>query len=96
MMLIPKTKRLVDEKYLASLRGEPCLVCRQGGEAHHLMRAEARGIGRKTSDNWAVPLCHKCHMELHAFGDEQTWWDVLGIDPIEWAKENWRTYNEQS
>ena len=50
-------------------------------------------MGRKTSDNWAVPLCHKCHMELHAFGDEQTWWDILGIDPIEWAKENWRKYN---
>jgi hypothetical protein len=32
-------------------------------------------------------------MALHAFGDEQTWWDILGIDPIEWAKENWRKYN---
>ena len=93
-MLTPKTKRLVDEGYLKSLRGQPCLVCGQGGEAHHLMRAEARGINRKTSDNWAVPLCHACHMKLHAYGDEQTWWDLEGIDAKSWASKNWKQYNE--
>ena len=94
-MTIEKTKRLVNEKYLRSLRGQPCLVCGQGGEAHHLMRAEKRGMARKTGDNWAVPLCHKCHMELHAFGNEQTWWDLEGIDAKEWASKNWEKYNEQ-
>jgi hypothetical protein len=28
-------------------------------------------------------------MTLHRFGDERTWWDLEGIDPLEWAKKNW-------
>jgi hypothetical protein len=24
-------------------------------------------------------------MKLHAFGDERLWWDLEGIDAIEWA-----------
>lgn len=92
MTLIPKQRRIADERYLKSLRGSPCLVCRRGGEAHHLMRAEGRGMSLRTGDNWAVPLCHTCHMDLHRLGDEGTWWDLQGIDPIEWAKQNWREY----
>jgi hypothetical protein len=33
-------------------------------------------------------------MTLHRFGDERTWWDLEGIDPVEWAKKNWERYNE--
>lgn len=95
-MLIPKHNKVRDENYLKTLRGAPCLVCRRGAEAHHLQRAEQRGVGYKTGDNWAVPLCHDCHMELHHFGDEQTWWDLQGIDPIEWAQKNWEKYNVTS
>jgi hypothetical protein len=58
------------------------------------MRAEARGVSRKTGDNWAVPVCHTCHMKLHAYGDEQSWWDLEGIDAKEWASKNWDKYNE--
>ena len=92
-MLIPKRQRIADEKYLQSLRGKPCLVCGKPGEAHHLQRAEPRGMAQKTGDNWAVPVCHPHHMELHAFGDETTWWDVLGIDAVAYAKKSWRDYN---
>ena len=92
-MLIPKQNKVRDENYLKTLRGSPCLVCRRGAEAHHLQRGEQRGVGYRTGDNWAVPLCHDCHMKLHQFGDEQTWWDLEGVDPIEWAKRNWEKYN---
>ena len=54
---------------------------------------EAMGQGIKVSDEWTVPLCHQCHMRLHAFGDEQTWWDLEGIDPIEWARRTWKEYD---
>jgi hypothetical protein len=33
-------------------------------------------------------------MKLHHYGDERTWWDLKGIDPIEWAKYNWETFND--
>jgi hypothetical protein len=47
----------------------------------------------KVGDNWVVPLCHKCHMELHHYGDEKTWWDLQGIEPLAWAKDNWEKFN---
>jgi hypothetical protein len=78
-MLIPKHKNIRDEKYLNTLRGSPCLVCRRGAEAHHLQHVGERGVGIMT---------------LHRFGDERTWWDLEGIDPLEWAKKNWERYNE--
>jgi hypothetical protein len=40
-----------------------------------------------------VPLCHKCHMELHHYGDEKTWWDLQGVEPLAWAKDNWEKFN---
>jgi hypothetical protein len=33
-------------------------------------------------------------MQLHAFGDEKTWWDLQGIDPLSWAKNNFRKFKE--
>jgi hypothetical protein len=92
-MLIPKNKNIRNEKYLNTLRGTPCLVCRRGAEAHHLQHVGERGVGMRSGDNWAVPLCHDCHMKLHRFGDERTWWDLEGVDPKEWASKNWEKYN---
>jgi hypothetical protein len=43
-------------------------------------------MGIKVGDNWCVPLCHAHHMELHQFGDERLWWDLKGIDPLDYAK----------
>jgi hypothetical protein len=54
-------------------------------QAHHLRHAERRGMGRKNSDRWAVPLCAECHMKCHTRGDEADWWNDRLIDPIEWA-----------
>jgi len=93
-MLIPKHKNIRDEKYLNTLRGSPCLVCRRGAEAHHLQHVGERGIGMKSGDNFAVPLCRTCHTELHRFGSERTWWDLTGVDSIGWAKRNWSRYND--
>ena len=88
-----RSKRERSQKYLKTLRGKPCLVCVYGGEAHHIMFAEPNAMSMKVGDNWCVPLCHSCHMKLHAFGDERTWWDLQGIDPLKWAKCNWEKFN---
>ena len=89
----PKQDRIRRERYLKTLRGSPCLVCSRGAEAHHLQHVGERGVGMRSGDNWAVPLCHDCHMDLHRFGDERTWWDLMGIDAKAWAERNWERYS---
>jgi len=91
-----RSKRVRSQKYLKTLRGSPCLVCGYGAEAHHIMFAEPNAMGMKVGDNWCVPLCHSCHMKLHRFGDERTWWDLQGVDPVKWARLNWEKFNESN
>ena len=62
--------------------------------AHHLKFAQPRAMGLKTGDDFVVPLCHKHHMELHNFGDEQAWWAIQGIDALAWTRETWREWND--
>lgn len=52
------------------------------------MFAEPSAMGLKSGDNWAVPLCHTHHTELHMRGDERVWWDLHGVDPIDWCLKN--------
>tara|TARA_B100000674_G_C37944778_1_gene964376 strand:+ start:105 stop:401 length:297 start_codon:yes stop_codon:yes gene_type:complete len=86
--------RVRSERYLKTLRGQPCLVCGAGGEAHHVTFAEPKAMAKKVGDNWCVPLCHKHHMELHAHGKETQWWALQGVDPMDWAKKNWKRFND--
>jgi hypothetical protein len=90
-----KQPRLRSEKYLRSLREMPCLSCgiAPAGVAHHLLRAEERGVGLKTGDNHAVPMCNPCHTRLHMNGDEIMFWDLVGINAYQWANKNWREFN---
>lgn len=50
-------------------------------------------MGVKVDDKFTVPLCALCHHELHRFGNEQTFWDLNGIDAMAWAEKKWRQYN---
>ena len=87
-----RPKRLKDEKYLAYIRTMACLVC--GGvpsQAHHLMHGEPSATGKRSGDDWAVPLCQRCHRGLHEFGREPIYWLFQGIASIAWAE---RTYKE--
>jgi len=47
-------------RYLAWIRTQPCVVCgsRRGIEASH---TGPHGLGQKSSDLSAIPLCHKHH-----------------------------------
>lgn len=92
-MLIPKTEFVRSEAYLKTVRGKPCLICGNTGSAHHVSMGQERGVALRVGDNWTVPLCHTCHMELHHYGDERTWWDLSGVEPLEWAKANWEKFN---
>ena len=83
--------------YLAHVRQHPCIICGTtlGLQAHHLRMVKSVGSGTKVGDQWTVPLCWECHHTLHNSGDEPTWWDLKGVDPVEWARNAWNQYNEQ-
>jgi hypothetical protein len=57
-------------------------------DAAHVRASSARhekpitGIGQKPDDRWALPLRHAHHMELHAHGDEQGWWQQHGVRDV--------------
>jgi len=51
---------------------------------------QPRALGRKPSDEFAVPLCRSHHRAVHRAGDEQAWWKAAGIDPVKVARQLWR------
>jgi hypothetical protein len=48
---------------------QPCLICGRRPTDKHLF-AEPRALGRRVSDEFAVPLCRSHHRALHRHGDE--------------------------
>src|SRR5271165_99275 len=86
-----KTIRLRDKEHCKFVATQPCVVCgRAPSEAHHIRFAQPRALGRKVSDEYTVPVCRLHHRELHAYGDEASWWAAVNIDPLPIALELWR------
>ena len=86
-----KPARLRDQGHLRFVAGEPCLVCgRSPADPHHLRYLQLRALGRKVSDEFAVPLCRGHHHELHRTGDERQWWRERNLDPESVALALWR------
>ena len=52
--------------YLDKIRMLPCCIpgCDEPApsHAHHLKCTGERGIGKKSSNKWAIPLCYECHI----------------------------------
>jgi hypothetical protein len=51
---------------------------------------QPRALGRKVSDEFAVPLCRGHHRAVHHSRDERAWWKQAGIDPIKVARRLWK------
>lgn len=81
-------------EYLSHIRTLACLSCKikNRSQAHHLLRAGIRGMGMKSEDKHAVPLCKKCHDDLHRMGDEYTYFALQGVDAYEWSKNQWKFF----
>ena len=83
-------KRLRDKAHLRFVASQPCLICgRNPSDAHHLRFAQPRALGRKVSDEFAVPLCRTHHREVHQTGNEAALWEDLEINALEIAKALW-------
>lgn len=90
-LAFPEPRRIRDKEHRKFVGRQPCLICgRSPCDPHHLRFAQAKALGRKTSDEFTVPLCRGHHRELHRCGDEAAWWRRAAIDPLAAATLLWR------
>jgi hypothetical protein len=90
VIAISKPVRERDRDHLKFVASQPCLVCgRTPSDAHHIKFAEQRAMGRKVSDRFSVPICRLHHRDLHRRGNERSWWQNQGIDPLPIAASLW-------
>jgi ERF superfamily len=91
VVMLGKPLRRRSREHLKFVGMQACLACgRQPSDAHHLKFAQQPAMGRKVSDEYAVPLCRHHHRELHRRGDERIWWRQLKIDPLPAAERLWQ------
>jgi ERF superfamily len=84
-------RRYRNKVHLRFIAQLPCLVCgRRPSDSHHLRFTQPRALGRKVSDEFAVPLCRVHHRAVHHAGDERAWWKATGIDPLKVARTLWK------
>lgn len=90
-------RRVRDRDHLRHVAHHPCMVCgRSPAHAHHLQFMQPRALGRKVSDEYAVPLCAIHHRELHDAGNELGWWQRRKMDPVPVAQALWETSRRDS
>jgi ERF superfamily len=90
-LVIATPRRYRNREHLRYVAQQACLICgRKQSDPHHLRYLQPRALGRKVSDEFAVPLCRSHHRAVHRAGDEQAWWKAAGIDPVKIARQLWR------
>jgi ERF superfamily len=91
MLAIATPRRYRNREHLRYVAQQPCLICgRKQSDPHHLRYLQPRALGRKVSDEFAVPLCRSHHRAVHRASNEQAWWKAAGIDPVKVARQLWR------
>jgi hypothetical protein len=91
VLAVAAPRRYRNREHLRSVANQPCLICgRKPSDPHHLRYLQPRALGRKASDEFAVPLCRVHHRAVHRARDERAWWQAAGIDPIRIARKLWK------
>jgi hypothetical protein len=91
VLAVAAPRRYRNRQHLRYVAQQPCLVCgRKPSDPHHLRHVQPRALGRKASDEFAVPLCRSHHRAVHRASNEQAWWHATGIDPIKVAWNLWK------
>jgi hypothetical protein len=91
VLAVAAPRRYRNREHLRYVAQQACLVCgRKPSDPHHLRHVQPRALGRKASDEFAVPLCRSHHRTVHRSGDERAWWQAAGIDPVKVARKLWR------
>jgi hypothetical protein len=88
---LSEPRRYRDRAHLEFVASQPCLLCgRQPSDPHHLRFIQPRAMGRRVSDEFAVPLCRTHHRAVHRHGDEVAWWTSAGLDAGAIAHRLWQ------
>jgi ERF superfamily len=91
VLAVAAPRRYRNREHLRAVAKQPCLICgRKPSDPHHLRYLQPRALGRKVSDEFAVPLCRVHHRAVHRARDERAWWQAAGIDPIKVARKLWK------
>jgi hypothetical protein len=91
VLTVGAPRRYRNRDHLRFVMQQPCLLCgRKPSDTHHIRFVQPRALGRKASDEFAVPLCRSHHRAVHRAGDEKAWWKQAGIDPIKIARKLWK------
>jgi len=91
ILAVAAPRRYRNREHLRYVAQQACLVCgRKPSDPHHLGFTQPRALGRKVSDEFAVPLCRGHHRAVHRSPDERAWWRQMGIDPIKVARRFWK------
>ena len=84
-------RRYRNKEHLRFVARQPCLLCgRKPSDPHHLRYVQPRALGRKASDEFAVPLCRVHHREVHRAKNEKAWWQQARIEPLKVARKLWK------
>jgi hypothetical protein len=90
VLAIGEPRRMRDKEHRKFVAARACIICgREPSDPHHLRFAQPRALGRKASDEFAVPLCRIHHREVHRSNDEAGWWSRFGVDPFRVAAALW-------
>jgi hypothetical protein len=90
-LAVAAPRRYRNREHLRYVAQQACLVCgRKPSDPHHLGFTQPRALGRKVSDEFAVPLCRGHHRAVHRSRDERGWWKQAGMDPIKIARRLWK------
>jgi len=91
ILRVAAPRRYRNREHLRYVAQQACLVCgRKPSDPHHLGFTQPRALGRKVSDEFAVPLCRGHHRAVHRSRDERAWWRQAGLDPIKVARRLWK------
>jgi len=91
ILTVASPRRYRNREHLRYVAQQPCLLCgRKPSDPHHLGFTQPRALGRKVSDEFAVPLCRGHHRAVHRSRDERAWWQQAGIDPTKVARRLWK------
>jgi hypothetical protein len=91
ILAVTAPRRYRNREHLRYVAQQACLLCgRKPSDPHHLGFTQPRALGRKVSDEFAVPLCRGHHRAVHRSRDERAWWRQAGINPIKVARRLWQ------
>jgi hypothetical protein len=91
VLAVAAPRRYRNREHLRYVAKQPCLICgRRPSDPHHLRYLQPRALGRRVSDEFAVPLCRVHHRAVHRARDERAWWRAAGIDPDQIASKLWK------